>query len=682
MRWRDALALAVGVVPLCVLGFWPVLDDYYFWGVSPLRYLRPLGPMCLLVVGAVWVFACAAGNMRHSFSGILDRTLFDRRHSAVWVVGTAMVFLALTSLVHIYDLAGDNVTTVKWVLHPLAQGQKRAIPNSYIFHLLLKPWLSDYDGTVDAWRWISRISVVPYVVLVYFVSRMLTGARWQVFLLLLTAGVALYNYFGHVDYYAVQTLYLLGVLLVVLGVMKERIGIFWLVPALVAGTVLYLPIGLVLLAPCFYVVLYRFRSRIRLHAIRWIVVGVALAGFAALPYVSRFNFVPLTGGAEAVLSVNRLVLFLNHLVYSMPLLMSLLWIGVRPVTQVFRDAWFSPFRSPQLVVAVLMVLPGMFINAVSVYYYGWFELDNMGIYLTIPVTLLLGVLLGLRESERGQAEQSRRSSRILAEGVVAAHAVFGVCFLVFFASPRSLEAYVPYIDRYTASWEVLGFNHTGNRTPVLLALGLHKTAAEWLDRKDTGKFPVSLLNWQDVLMDYSRKGQKGKDLKPFEPFRRNPWFWLVQLQPGFVQDNPQWLRQREEMYAMLGRGLDALPAAAQAGFFAFRCFDALMFGGGRVPEEAVRTQAAGLAHSLGRYFGEDLSGLVTNTVRIDYRRSTYAHTLDVTGTARAGAEGEAPALFHYQFLYFWSGANYVTASNFTGRGNSPRRHGGTERPSP
>lgn len=674
-------ALLAGVVPLGVAGLMPQLPDYFFWSISPFKYALPWGGTMFLVLAFVTVVAMAGSNhfgWLAEAPQTLERLFFLDAKRWGYVLAAATALTGAVCCCPIRDVVGDNVANLKWVISPLAQGEARAIPNSYIFHLLLQPWLGNYDDLVEAWRWLSRLATFPYVICCYLVCRRLSQGRLHVFALLLTSGSALFNFFGHVDYYSLQTIYLLLAILGIQLVLEGRWPTWTLVPIWLAGSIGYLPIGLTLLFPCVYVAMFRLCRGWPAWRIMGTAAGVAVAAMLCLPLVLKSDqSVPLFGTDDAIFSVNRAAVFFNHLIYSAPLVVTMVLMGLPWVWRLVKDSWKEPFAHPWAVVCLLLPWPGLFINTVSNYYYGWFDLDNMGIYVTIPLLFLFGELLSAPAGSDEKTPVKSRARNALFTGVLLLSLLYSALQIRFFLCPECLDAFANYTNRYTGMKG--SFSHTGNRTPVLLALGEYQFAGEWLQRKDTAKFPISLLNWQDVLMDYDRKLRiTGFDMRAFDVFRKNPWFWLVQLQPAFYfgNANPAWLRQRESIYQMLAGNLNQFPPAARATYYAFRYMDRRFLSA--APVEDVET---GLTGALMDYFAGQIpqgtGAVLEKQVTLKQEPNRPMMILDVTGQQRDGAANGTAKPFHYQFYYYFSGANHVTATNMRAgiAAGRPRRAG-------
>lgn len=663
-------ALLAGVVPLGVAGLMPQLPDFHFWSVSPFKYVLPWGGALFLLLGLLAAVAVAGAGKRIAWlaemPATLERLFFSDARRWWYVLATAAALTGLVCGCPIYDVVGDNVANLKWVVSPLAQGEARAIPNTYVFHLLLQPWLGNYDQLVGAWRWLSRLATFPYVLCGYLVCRRLPQGRLHAFALLLVSGSALFNYFGHVDYYSLQTIYFLLALLGLQLVLEGRWPVWALAPIWLAGSVGYLPIGLTLLFPCVYVAMLRLCRHWPPSWTKVAAVGIAVAAVACMPLVTKSDqSVPLFGTHDAIFSVNRAAVFFNHLVYSVPLLVTLVWVSLPWVWRLLADSWKQPFAHPWAMICFLMPWPGLFINAVSNYYYGWFDLDNMGIYLTLPLLFFFSASLSAPVAPEGNSSGRQQAWNILFASVVLLSAMYSALQIRFFQRPECLKAFADYVDRYTGLKG--SFSHSGNRTPVLLALGEYQFAGEWLRRSDTAKFPISLLNWQDVLVDCDRKQRAGGfDMRAFDVFRDNPWFWLVQLQPAFYfqNTNPAWLRQREAIYQMLAGRLNQFPPAARATYYAFRYMDRRLLSA--VSAEDVET---GLAGALADYFAgaapQGTGAIQEKQVALKQEPNRPMMILDVTGR-QAGADATGQP-FHYQFYYYFSGANHVTATNMLTR---------------
>ncbi|MCX6907772.1 MAG: hypothetical protein NTY01_06990, partial [Verrucomicrobia bacterium] len=410
-------------------------------------------------------------------------------------------------------------------------------------------------------------------------------------------------------------------------------------------------------------------------------VGIAVAAVVCMPLVTKSDqCAPLFGTHDAIFSVNRAAVFFNHLIYSVPLVVTLALVSLPWVWRLLRDSWKEPFAHPWAMICFLMPWPGLFINTVSDYYYGWFDLDNMGIYLTIPLLFLFGASLSAPAGSEGSTPGRQQARNALFAGVVLLSLLYGALQIRFFHRRECLEPFADYVDRYTGLKG--SFCHSGNRTPVLLALGEYQFAADWLRRKDTATFPISLLNWQDVLMDYDRKQHTtGFDLRSFDGFRSNPWFWLVQLQPAFYfgNANPAWLRQRESIYQMLAGNLNQFPPAVRATYYAFRYMDRRLLSAAQ-GGAAVEDFETGLTSALTDYFaGQPTPGagaVQEKRVTLRQEQNRPMMILDVTGRQRNGAAEGNTKPFHYQLYYYYSGANHVTATNMLSSipaGSPPRR---------
>jgi hypothetical protein len=669
-----AWLLLLSALPFAAAAFAPHLPDYHFWGLTPLKYSRPWGPL-LYALAAVF---CAAMLWRGTGAAAriwetADRALFDSPRRGWLLALLSLMAAAVTGAVRIYDVAGDGIVTMKWVIHPFMQGEWRGIPNSLVFQFLLQPWLGDYDQLAEAWRWLARLSVVFYVPLCWLVARLMVQGRTHGFALMLTSGIALYNYFGHLDYYCLQILYFLATLAAVLAVLRGRWPVWSLLPVWLAGTTLYLPIGVELLVPCAYIIAYRWRERIPLRVLRIATLGtLAVIVLLGLPYCLTHGYLAPSAGTEnSVLSLNRLAMVLNHFYYSAPLAVLLCGLAIPVAWRVARNLWSRPFEEPLMVVLLLLAAPGFGLNTVMDFYHGWFDMDNMAIYHALPLMLLLGLCLA-------NVEQARRAASPgiswLSTGALALNLLFTALMIGFFANRQCLEVFMRYVNRYTDMRSAYSFNHTGNRVPVLLSLGEYELAAAWMDERDTRRFPVSLLNWQDVIMDHTRKAARTRPPQPppeFETLRRNPWFWLVQLQPAFYFSNqsPAWMNQRASLYGMLLQNEAQLPAAARATLYAFGCMDERLI---QMPFTSLPGAKApptvGLALALNDYFvTNQVSRVMTNGLAVELRQDVKASSLSLDVRGRLETTTSAAQPFHYRFLYFHTGANHVTASNLTER---------------
>ncbi|MBI5684102.1 MAG: hypothetical protein HZC54_03385 [Verrucomicrobia bacterium] len=668
-----ALLLLLSALPFAAAALVPHLSDYQFWGLTPLKYSRPWGPLLYALTAVFCATMMWRGNdgAARAWEAV-DRALFVSPRRKWLLVLLSLLAVALTSAVRIYDVAGDGIVTMKWVIHPFMQGEWRGIPNSLVFQCLLQPWLEDYDRLAEAWRWLARLSVALYVPLCYLVARLMLQGRTHCFALMLTSGVTLYNYFGHLDYYCLQILYFLATLAVVLAVLRERWPVWSLLPAWLIGATLYLPIGIELLVPCAYVIAYRWRERIPLRVLRTVTLtALVIIGVLGLPYCLTHGYLaPGAGTENSVLSLNRLAMVLNHFYYSAPLAVLLCGIAIPAAWRLVRNLWSRPFEQPLLAVVLLLAAPGFGLNTVMDLYHGWFDMDNMAIYHALPLMLLLGLCLANVEQSRPATTSPGVSW--LSAGAIGLNLIFSALMIGFFANRQCLEVFMRYVNRYTDMRSAYSFNHTGNRVPVLLSLGEYELAAAWMEERDTRRFPISLLNWQDVIMDHARKAARTQPPQPppeFESLRRNPWFWLVQLQPAFYFSNqsPAWMNQRAALYGMLLQGEAQLPAAARATLHAFGCMDERLIG---MPftslPGAKGPPTIGLAQALADYFiTNSVSRVMTNGLAVDLRQDvkTSSLSLDVRGQLETATSITQP--FHYQFLYFHTGANHVTASNLT-----------------
>lgn len=667
----DVLLAILFFLPVVVLGLLPALPDRYFWCGSVYKYTFPWAA----VAGVLFCLLLAAAHRnrwRYGWLSRLEKLLFSSKTGYLAAFIIAGLYLAVFLLVPFkYDLVGDNVCMVKWVYNPLIQDSKQCVPNSLLFRCLLRGWLDDYDRTIYAWRILSRVCIAPYVILSYLLCRQLPYSRLFVLGLMLTSGSVLYNYFGHLDYYAVQILFLLMVLYLLLLFIKNKCGYFLMAAGFIIGAVDYLPIGIVCFLPVVYAGLHRCKAKIHPVLVRSLIFLGVTAGVLILIWVQgKGQFIPIYGTADSMVSVRRAVFWLNHLGFAVPFFPGLIVMFMFRFKVLFSDVWNWGMQRPYPVLAGLLCLPGLLINMVSVYYHGWFDLDNMAVYLTIPLLLLAGMII---PPESGDAGRCGRGRFVIITAALSVQVIFTSGMIIFFNSAKCIPAFMDYVEWNT---DLLhgGFAHTGNRIPVLLALDEHEMTADWMERRDTLSFPISLLNWQDVYADFNRNAAKeGADLAVYNRLRANPWFWLLQLQPAYFVESPDCRQYRANLFDMLGRSEKLMPAAARVAYYGFKYMDSVMFGGAGadVPDQQQAVER-GMTRALWSYFfkeePEDASQISMRMFRDD---KSPLIVIDIHSKSRSGPSSDPARIDQvFRFYYCFSGANFVSATNLSAAGSS------------